>query len=100
AVPTADSAVRQIAGRWPDYAGVIQRLRPYQFQVRDGHPDEGELRILICWTANDARQRTMLYELGLEIAATVGWYPLVTGAWRDSGQDPTVVKARDAIWLG
>src|SRR6266436_1902774 len=42
----------------------------------------------------------MLYELGLEIATTVGWYPLITGAWRQSSQDPAVVKARDATWLG
>jgi glyoxylase-like metal-dependent hydrolase (beta-lactamase superfamily II) len=42
----------------------------------------------------------MLYELGPEIATTVGWYPLITGAWRQSSQDPAVVKARGATWLG
>jgi glyoxylase-like metal-dependent hydrolase (beta-lactamase superfamily II) len=99
-VPTAESAVRQIVRRWPDHAGAIQRVRPYQFQVRDGHPEDGELRILICWTANDARRRTMLYELGPDIATTVGWYPLITGAWRQSSQDPAVIKARGATWLG
>jgi glyoxylase-like metal-dependent hydrolase (beta-lactamase superfamily II) len=55
------------------------------------------LRILLCWTANDAHGRGLLFDLGPEIAAQTGWYPMVIGPWRAPGRDAAVHLARGAL---
>jgi Cft2 family RNA processing exonuclease len=90
---TAARAVAEILSRWPQAGQALDHVRPYQFLRVKGQPNEGELRILLSWTINDARSRANLYELGPEIGAELGWYPLVKGGWRAAGINPAVQLA-------
>lgn len=90
-------ALRLLTRKWPDLAAGIARVRSYQFLRVQGHPESGELRILHCWTHNDARRRALLYETAPEITKRIGWYPLITGPWRGAGRTAAVQLAQGAV---
>src|SRR5450759_3001344 len=90
---TAAQALAEIESAWPRAAKALDYVRPYQFLKVKGQPAEGELRILLSWTHNDARSRGLLFELGPEIGSKLGWYPLVKGRWRAAGINASVQLA-------
>ncbi len=93
---TAPQALTQLLIKWPRAGQAIEHVRPYQFLRRQRKPEGGELRILLCWTANDAHGRGLLWDLGPSIAAEIGWYPMVIGPWRSVGSNAVVKLARSA----
>jgi Cft2 family RNA processing exonuclease len=90
---TAAQALAEIESNWPRAAKALDHVRPYQFLKVKGQPAEGELRILLSWTHNDARSRGLLFELGPEMGSKLGWYPLVKGRWRAAGINASVQLA-------
>lgn len=75
----ARDALTAIGRAWPEYAAWIGRVRPYHYREPEGQ--KLEIRVLYLWTGNDSRARSMIYELAPEIAASTGWYPMVTGRY-------------------
>jgi glyoxylase-like metal-dependent hydrolase (beta-lactamase superfamily II) len=90
---TAMQALVTVQRRWPDIAAGIGRVRPYHYREPKGQRQE--IRVLYLWTENDARARSMLFELAPEITGATGWYPMVTGrfGWVFGGDNAHRLKS-------